>query len=246
MASICSVQPPSAERTGPGWDAMSTSLIPWSFATLTADIRGKEVQELVRSVGRLVHEEGSTFWTPGDLSRVAWSWAKLTQKDDTFFRRCSCLVIARLPEYTPSQLAQTIWAFATAAPSDACTHLLPKAAAAMLEGGDSDLRGLHAYTPQHLAMAVWSFAAVLYRPEELLKQIGEAVPYKLEKLNPRHFHNCVGVHNLASQRSHHLRCACCHVHPHHSRFQQPGSLQHGLGLRLCWRISCRSAGGDCS
>ena len=175
-----------AERTGPGsWDAMSTSLIPWSFATLTADIRGKEVQELVRSVGRLVHEEGSTFWTPGDLSRVAWSWAKLTQKDDTFFRRCSCLVIARLPEYTPSQLAQTIWAFATAAPSDACTHLLPKAAAAMLEGGDSDLRGLHAYTPQHLAMAVWSFAAVLYRPEELLKQIGEAVPYKLEKLNPQ-------------------------------------------------------------
>lgn len=181
-----------AARTGPGsWDAMSTSLIPWSFATMAAD--GAGLENLVRSIANLVQEEGSSFWTPGDLSRVAWSWAKLLQRDDTFFRRCSCLIIARLPEYTPSQLSQTIWAFATAAPSDACTHLLPKAATAMLDGSHSnhgsvtgaDLQGLHAYTPQHLAMAVWSFAAVLYRPEELLKQIGEVVPYKLEKLNPQ-------------------------------------------------------------
>eukprot|EP00438_Fugacium_kawagutii_P021997 Skav217025 [mRNA] locus=scaffold1803:304188:319932:- [translate_table: standard] len=161
---------------------MSTSLIPWSFATL-ADLQAQELQQLVKSVASLVHEQGSTFWTPGDLSRVAWSWAKLLQRDDTFFRRCSCLVIARLPEYTPSQLAQTVWAFATVAPADACTHLFPKAAVAMVEGDDAT--GLHAYTPQHLAMAVWSFAAVLYRPEELLKQMGETVPYKLEKLNPQ-------------------------------------------------------------
>ena len=180
---MCSAAMRCAQRTGPGeWDAMSSSLIPWSFATLTAD-RGPELQELVKSVGNLLHEQGSAYWTPGDLSRVAWSWAKLLQKDDAFFRRCSCLVLARLQEYTPSQLAQTIWAFATVAPSDACTHLLPKAAAAMLEGTEEN--NLHAFTPQHLAMAVWSFAAVLYRPEELLKQIGEAVPYKLEKLNPQ-------------------------------------------------------------
>ena len=169
-----------AAQSGPGaWDAMSTSLVPWSFASLQAD--GHELQGLVRSVGALVHKEGSEFWTPGDLSRVTWSWAKLLQKDDAFYRRCSCLVIARLSEYTPSQLSQTIWAFATAGPQDACSHLFPKAAGML----SAETAALHSYTPQHLAMAVWSFAAILYRPEELLKQIGEVVPYKLKHLNPQ-------------------------------------------------------------
>ncbi|CAK9045675.1 Putative membrane protein [Durusdinium trenchii] len=177
-----------AERSGPGqWDAMSTSLIPWSFATLSADARRvPELQRLVASVDTSLRNDGSSFWTPGDLSRIAWSWAKLVQKDEAFFRRCSCLVIARLPEYTPSQLAQTIWAFATAAPQDACSHFFPKAAAAMTgdDGRHETAVALQGYTPQHLAMAVWSFAAVLYRPEELLKQIGDVVP-KLTQLNPQ-------------------------------------------------------------
>ena len=186
-----------AERSGPGqWDAMSISLIPWSLATLSADARRvPALQQLVASVNTSLREEGSDFWTPGDLSRVAWSWAKLLQKDDGFFRRCSCLAISRLPEYTPSQIAQTIWAFATVAPQDACTHFFSKAAAAMTGSGSEDANGgecstirrplaLQGYTPQHLAMAVWSFAAVLYRPEDLLKQIGEVVP-KLTQLNPQ-------------------------------------------------------------
>ena len=34
--------------------------------------------------------------------QVLWSWAKLAQRDDTFFRRASCLIISRMPEYTSS------------------------------------------------------------------------------------------------------------------------------------------------
>ncbi|OLQ11006.1 hypothetical protein AK812_SmicGene5212 [Symbiodinium microadriaticum] len=140
------------------------------------------------SINTAIREQGSAVWAPGDLSRVLWSWAKLAQRDDTFFRRASCLIMSRMPEYTPSQLEQTIWAFAKVAPQDACGHLFPKAADAMLRGGPEG-SGLTAYTPPHLAMAVWAFAAVLYRPEELLEQIGKVVPDKLEKLNPQDISN---------------------------------------------------------
>eukprot|EP00439_Symbiodinium_sp_Y106_P053956 s1712_g7.t1 len=166
-----------AGRQGPGeWDPMSISLIPWSLATMgIPELRSaSEILDMVRSINTAIREQGSAAWAPGDLSRVLWSWAKLAQRDDTFFRRASCLIMSRMPEYTPSQLAQTVWAFATVAPQE----LVAAAADAMLRGGEvsggpSQGSGLTAYTPQHLAMAVWSFAAVLYRPEELLEQIGK-------------------------------------------------------------------------
>ncbi|CAE7030014.1 unnamed protein product, partial [Symbiodinium sp. KB8] len=180
-----------AGREGPGeWDPMSISLIPWSLATMGVPElhSASEILDMVRSINTAIREQGSAVWAPGDLSRVLWSWAKLAQRDDTFFRRASCLIMSRMPEYTPSQLEQTIWAFAKVAPQDACGHLFPKAADAMLRGGPEG-SGLTAYTPPHLAMAVWAFAAVLYRPEELLEQIGKVVPDKLEKLNPQDISN---------------------------------------------------------
>ncbi|CAE7763398.1 ANK1 [Symbiodinium sp. CCMP2456] len=110
-----------ASREGPGeWDPMSISLVPWSLATMGIPElhSASEILDMVRSINTAIREQGSAAWAPGDLSRVLWSWAKLAQRDDTFFRRASCLIMSRMPEYTPSQLEQTIWAFAKVAPQD--------------------------------------------------------------------------------------------------------------------------------
>eukprot|EP00927_Polykrikos_kofoidii_P022141 TRINITY_DN2072_c0_g2_i1.p1 TRINITY_DN2072_c0_g2~~TRINITY_DN2072_c0_g2_i1.p1 ORF type:complete len:878 (-),score=121.04 TRINITY_DN2072_c0_g2_i1:111-2744(-) len=155
------------------WDPMSLSLVPQSFALLHA-----RNGDLLTRVSAQVRRETSTTWTPGDVSRVVWSWAKLMQRDDALFRDASCKLISRLDECTPLILAQSVWAFATAGPADtASSHFYPRAAAAMQE------HGLAEHSPAHLAMVVWSFAAVLYRPVELLQEIGTVLPDKVDRLN---------------------------------------------------------------
>lgn len=154
------------------WDPMSLSLVAQSFASTSVMHPG-----LLPSITTQVQQEMSSAWNPGDLSRVAWSCAKLVHKCDTFFRDASCKILTRLPESTPTILVQTIWAFATVAPATVTNHFFPYAADAMERGG------LGEFTPAHLAMVAWSFAAVLFRPTPLLEAIGDAVPNKMPQMN---------------------------------------------------------------
>lgn len=153
------------------WDPMSLSLVPQSFAMIRAAHPG-----LLESISAHVRRESSATWGPNDVSRVVWSWAKLLHRDDALFRDASCKLISRLPECSPGVLAQTVWAFATVAPRETAeAHLFPRVAAVMRGPG------LKEHSPAHLAMAVWAFAAVLFRPVELLEEIGNVLPQITER-----------------------------------------------------------------
>lgn len=125
-----------------------------SFATMAV-----RDTALADSIAGQVRRELSASWPPADISRVAWACARLSHRDDAFFRDASCKTMARLSEATPLVLTQSIWAFATAAPAAVTSHFFPKAAEAMMEGD-----ALLDHSAAHLAMAVWSFASVLFRP----------------------------------------------------------------------------------
>lgn len=160
------------QRAGGRWDAMSLSLVLQSFAVLGAHHR-----DLADSVAAQVQRELSSAWPPGDVARVVWSFARLLRRDDGFFRGASCKALARLPEFSPTTLVQTIWAFATVAPASVTSHFFPYAAEAMQGPGLMD------HTAAHFAMVSWSFAAVLFRPVPLLEAIGDQVTLRSEQLN---------------------------------------------------------------
>eukprot|EP00929_Paragymnodinium_shiwhaense_P031419 TRINITY_DN17604_c0_g1_i2.p1 TRINITY_DN17604_c0_g1~~TRINITY_DN17604_c0_g1_i2.p1 ORF type:complete len:629 (-),score=88.09 TRINITY_DN17604_c0_g1_i2:36-1922(-) len=156
------------------WDPMSLSLVAQGFAMMHVRNLG-----LLDSISSAIRRESSSTWQPGDLSRTAWAYAKLVKKDDALFRDVSCKVLSRLQEYTPTLLTQVIWSFATVAPADTCTHLFPRATESMRGAALQD------HTPAHLAMVVWSFATVLFRPTELLEEIGDLLPSKADRMNPQ-------------------------------------------------------------
>jgi len=159
-------------RVPADWDPMSLSLVPQSFAMLAA-----RNTDLFATVSVQVRRETSATWLPGDVGRVVWACAKVLHRDDALLRDCSCKALSRLPESTPSILAQTIWAFATVAPPDVASHCFPYVAEAMRGPG------LETHSSAHLAMIVWAFAAVLFRPVELLEEIGDTVAAKSSNCN---------------------------------------------------------------